>query len=189
MSNVFYNSLLRKLHFFLIPSQSKRTKYILKHKIFKEVGENFFFQPRKLPDDPKCIAFHNNVVVAADVKFINHDAMYVMLRHLDERQQIVQHVECIEVFDNVFIGLGATIMPGVKIGPNAIVGAGSVVTKDVPEGTIVAGNPAKVIGSFDDLFNKRLQENLLYKENGITAGRGDERRVLYEWDKFRNKKS
>ena len=44
-----------------------------------------------------------------------------------------------------------------RIGPNAIVAAGSVVVKDVPPGTIVGGNPAKVIGKFDDLLNKRLQ--------------------------------
>ena len=49
----------------------------------------------------------------------------------------------------------STIMYDVKIGPNAIVAAGSVVTKDVPEGTIVGGNPAKVIGKFEDFVIKR----------------------------------
>lgn len=46
-------------------------------------------------------------------------------------------------------------MGGITIGPNAIVAAGSVVTKDVPEGTIVGGNPAKVIGKFDEYMKKR----------------------------------
>ena len=184
MANAGVKSLVRKLHFFLIPSQKKRTKYILKHDIFKQVGDNFFYQPRKLPDDPKYIAFHNNVVVAADVKFINHDAIYVMFRNLDERQGKIGHIECTEVFDNVFIGLGATIMPGVKIGPNAIVAAGSVVTKDVPEGSIVGGNPARIIGSFDKLFEKRLQENLTYVELGMTSGRSEIERMEFEWKKF-----
>ena len=53
------------------------------------------------------------------------------------------------------IGADSTIMYDVKIGPNAIVAAGSVVTKDVPEGTIVGGNPAKVIGKFEDFVIKR----------------------------------
>ena len=47
--------------------------------------------------------------------------------------------------DNVWIGINSTILPGVRIGYGAIVGAGSVVTKDVPAMTIVAGNPARII--------------------------------------------
>ena len=53
------------------------------------------------------------------------------------------------------IGADSTIMYDVKICPNAIIAAGSVVTKDVPEGTIVGGNPAKVIGKFEDFVIKR----------------------------------
>ncbi|HFI0234335.1 TPA: DapH/DapD/GlmU-related protein [Streptococcus suis] len=61
----------------------------------------------------------------------------------------------IEIYDNVFLGAHSIIMGGITIGPNAIVAAGSVVTKDVPEGTIVGGNPAKVIGKFDEYMKKR----------------------------------
>jgi acetyltransferase-like isoleucine patch superfamily enzyme len=48
------------------------------------------------------------------------------------------------------IGANATVLPGLTIGARAMVGAGSVVTRDVPEGAVVAGNPARVIGSVDD---------------------------------------
>ncbi|WP_461823468.1 acyltransferase [Blautia stercoris] len=65
------------------------------------------------------------------------------------------YIGSIEVYENVMIGADSTIMYDVKIGPNAIVAAGSVVTKDVPEGTIVGGNPAKVIGKFEDFVVKR----------------------------------
>ena len=61
----------------------------------------------------------------------------------------------IEVMDNVFIGCNSTILGGVRIGPNAIVAAGSVVTKDVLPNTVVAGNPAKKIRTFDDYVLKR----------------------------------
>jgi carbonic anhydrase/acetyltransferase-like protein (isoleucine patch superfamily) len=60
----------------------------------------------------------------------------------------------VDIKDNVFVGWGAIIMPGVTIGPNAIVGAGAVVTKDVGEGTVVGGVPAIPIGSVDDLVRK-----------------------------------
>lgn len=65
------------------------------------------------------------------------------------------HLGCVEIMDNCFIGSHSVILGDVKIGPNAIVAAGAVVTKDVPEGMIVGGNPAKVIGSFYDLMDRR----------------------------------
>ena len=51
----------------------------------------------------------------------------------------------IKIGNNVWIGGNACIMPGVKIGDNSVIGAGSVVTKDIPEGVVAAGNPCKVI--------------------------------------------
>lgn len=176
--------LLRKLWFYCLPSSEARIKYIKKHNVFDYVGKNFFFQPRKLPADPKFIRFHDNVVVAADVTFVNHDVIYLLLRNLDERQNY-EHMGCIEVMDNVFIGLGSIILPNVRIGPNAIVSAGSVVTKDVPANSIVVGVPAKVIGSFENIEKKRLDEALKSEGKDLYA-RGLERAKL-EWEVFDRK--
>ena len=63
----------------------------------------------------------------------------------------------IEIFDNVFIGTNTTILPNKKIGPNCIVGGGTVVSKDVTEGTVVAGNPMRIIESFDDFVKRRKE--------------------------------
>lgn len=63
------------------------------------------------------------------------------------------------------LGADCIIMPGVKIGPNAVVAAGSVVTKNVPEGFVVGGNPAKVIGNLKTLAEKRYDEDMSYGFN------------------------
>lgn len=145
---------LRRLRIALILNSDKRNEYIKKHHIFKEIGENFFFQPRIIPSDPKLIKFHNNVVVTSNVTFVNHDIFNLGLNNL-KKGKFNYYQGCIEVMDNVFIGCNSTILSNIKIGPNAIIAAGSVVTKDVPENSVVAGVPAKVIGTFDEYVNKR----------------------------------
>ena len=145
---------LRRMRIALIFESKKRTKYIIKKHVFKSVGENFFYQPRFIPSDPELIKFHNNVTVASGVTFINHDLIHNVMKNIDNREYDY-YSGCIEVMDNVFIGSNSTILPNVKIGPNVVIAAGSVVTKDVPENSVVAGVPAKVIGSFDEYMNKR----------------------------------
>ena len=93
------------------------------------------------------------------------------------------HGSCIEIYDNVFIGGNSIIVGNVSIGPNAIIGAGSVVTKDVPEGAIVAGNPAKIVDSFSNLYEKRY--NL---EEG-TSGWDPNLRDTELWEQFYYDKS
>lgn len=149
--------LLQKIFFYIMPFSSMRTAYLKKHEVFESCGERLFYQPRKIPMEPKLIKIGNNVTIAADVTFVTHDVIHLLFRNLDSEINI-QHCECIDVGDNVFIGLGSIIMGGVKIHQNVIIAAGSVVTKDVPEGSIVAGVPAKQIGRFDDLLNKRKKE-------------------------------
>lgn len=56
--------------------------------------------------------------------------------------------------DHCFIGVNAVVLCGVTIGPRSIVGAGAVVTRDVPPGTVVAGNPAKVVCTIDEFIEK-----------------------------------
>lgn len=179
-------SLFRKLWFYCLPSSTQRIKYIYKHRVFDSCGEGLFFQPRKLPADPKFIRIHNNVVIAADVTFVTHDVIYILMRNMNKRP-VAQHVDCIEVMDNVFIGLGAIIMPGVKIGENSVIAAGSVVTKDVPPNSVVGGNPAKVIGSFDKLYQKRMEESTLLFQNNVN-GKGLDR-AKYAWRQFDAKKN
>ena len=60
--------------------------------------------------------------------------------------------------NDVFVGAGSIILPNVKIGCRVIIGAGSVVTRDIPDNSVALGNPAKVIGTFDDYERKRKEQ-------------------------------
>ena len=78
----------------------------------------------------------------------------------------------------MFIGGRSIIVGNVSIGPNAVIGAGSVVTNDVPKDAIVAGNPARVVGSFTELSKKRLP-----LEEG-TSGWDPDLRAKELWEQF-----
>lgn len=139
-------------------------KYLKKHKLLGYCGEKVTFQPNFIPNCPQLIKLHNNVKIAADVTFYEHDIINFMFKNFDGKIY-KSHLTCIEIFDNCFIGGKSIIVGNVKIGPNAIVGAGSVVTKDVKPGTIVAGNPARVVGKFEDLHEKRIKYDEIEKDD------------------------
>lgn len=79
-----------------------------------------------------------------------------LLAHDASTKRLINYtkVGSINIEDDVFIGARALIMPGITIGRGSIIAAGSVVTKSVPNGCIVAGNPAKVIGNVEEYCNK-----------------------------------
>ena len=156
-----------------------RVTYLRKNNIFGYLGTNVLFQPIKLPNGSQRIKIHNNVKIAADVTFYEHDVINSVFSEMDNVPYGCHHT-CIEIFDNVFIGGHSIIIGNVSIGPNAIVGGGSVVTRDVLPGTVVAGNPAKVIGSFDDLHNKRKIESY----NKETPKDNDLWQVFYDKNKL-----
>lgn len=136
-----------------------RTKLLKKLHVFAEFGEGGVYASRNLPEEPYMVKLHKNVYITPGTMLLTHDSIPEMLANMKNVKPGTlfpeYHLGTIEVFDNVFIGTGSMILNGVKIGPNAIVAAGSVVTKDVPEGTIVGGNPAKVIGTVDNFIEKR----------------------------------
>ena len=91
---------------------------------------------------PELITIGPNVTIAFDVKIIAH---FEPPRTMQERF-LGRSQAPVEIKPNVFIGAGAIILPGVTVHEWAVVAAGSVVTRDVPEYSIVAGNPARPIG-------------------------------------------
>ncbi len=88
----------------------------------------------------------------------------------------------IEIMDNVFIGAKSIIMPNVKIGPSVIVGAGSIVTKDLEPGGVYAGNPVRKIGVFENVMQDRISLNELMEDYS------DEQLIDRLWESFYNSK-
>lgn len=92
-----------------------------------------------------------------NVTFINHDGGTWAFRDIDEYNDVIKYGK-IRVGDRSFIGCNTTILPGVTIGSRCVIGAGSVVTKDVPDGMVVAGNPARIIMSTDEYARKSKEK-------------------------------
>jgi maltose O-acetyltransferase len=99
------------------------------------------------PSHCYLISIGKNCIIAPNVRFVAHDASTKLFLDYTKFSRI-------KIEDRTFIGDSAIILPGVSIGPNAIVAAGAVVTRDVPPNTVVAGNPAKIIATLDQYLAK-----------------------------------
>lgn len=141
----------------LIRDAYKRAAWLKKIGYFAQQGENCCFWTLRFGTEPYLISFGNNVVIATGACFVTHDVFSRILRTKFSNPNIQDRTGTIQIGNNVFIGTNTTIMYNVKIGNNVLVAAGSVVTKDIPDGVIVGGVPAKVIGKFDDYQKKCLE--------------------------------
>lgn len=121
-----------------------------------EMGVNSFINYDCIMLNNAMVKLGDNVLVGPKVSF------YTVMHPIDakQREQWLVYAKPITVEDNVWIGGSATILGGVTIGKNAIVGAGAVVTKDVEPNTIVVGNPARVLRKITAEDSKKYQEEL-----------------------------
>ena len=154
--------LIHTLRLWTVRNSSRRAKYLKDHHVFASMGDYCTIQDRTVPLYANLIRLGNNVHLAADVHLIVHDVAHCVLMFREEnrekRERFREHMDCIEIGDNVFVGSHSTILGGVKIGNNVIVGGMSLVNRDVPDNSVVAGVPARVIGTFDAFMEKRRQE-------------------------------
>lgn len=139
---------------FCNPDGQEWAEFLKRRGFFYQIGDDCVIQNNVVVTDPKHVRLGNNVWLTGCTLF-GHDGSVSMLKKMTGLS--LDSVGKIDIHDNVFVGHWAIVMPGVTIGPNAIVAAGSVVTRDVPPNTIVGGVPAKPIGSLDD-YIQRTQE-------------------------------
>lgn len=119
-----------------------------------KIGNNFRRMNACWIDPGHCwlISFGDNVTLAPGVTILAHDAS---LQH----ELNCTRIGRVDVGSNVFIGARAIILPGVKIGDKVIIGAGSVVTKDVSSNSVVCGSPARKIDSYSEYIAQN--ENIM----------------------------
>jgi len=96
--------------------------------------------------EPYLITIGDRVAMGGEVEFITHDGGTHVFRHIDRYKDVIKYGR-ITIHENCVIGQRVLILPGVTIGPNSVVAAGSVVSRNVPPGVLAAGNPAKPVMS------------------------------------------
>lgn len=108
--------------------------------------------------EPYLISLGDHVTVTDGVRFVTHDGGVWVFR---EQEPDIDVIGPITVGNNVFIGLGAILMPNVTIGDNCVVGAGAVVTRDIPDDTVAAGVPAKPLTT-TQAYREKLNGKVTY---------------------------
>lgn len=129
--------------------------------------------------EPYLIKIGSNCNITDYVEFMTHDGGCHVLRNLFPE---MSDIDCFKgktiIGDNVYIGNHACIMPGIKIGSNCIIGYGAIVTKDIPDNSVVAGVPARIICDVNTYKEKNskfmihtkkmsAEEKRHFLENGI----------------------
>lgn len=106
------------------------------------IGKNVIINKGATILSPGKVEIEDNVLIGPEVKIatVDHDFY--------DRHNLL-HFGKVTIKENAWIGIGAIICPGVTIGKNAVVAAGAVVTKDVPDNVVVGGNPARFIKELD----------------------------------------
>ncbi|WP_394172404.1 acyltransferase [Guptibacillus hwajinpoensis] len=151
--------IIRVIH----PNRFSSNAYI-KHLVSKgcQIGKGtYFFNPLDTQVDvsrPYLLKIGEYCKITSGVHILTHDYSRAVLRL--KYNKIIDSAKLTQIGNNVFIGIRSIILPGVTIGDNVIIAAGSVVVKDVPDNVVVGGNPAKIIMSVEEYLYSREQKHL-----------------------------
>jgi acetyltransferase-like isoleucine patch superfamily enzyme len=115
--------------------------------------------------EPFLVHLGSDLTITDGVRFVTHDGGVAVLRHEFPDLDVFSPIH---VGSRVFIGVQSIIMPGVTIGDDVVIGAGSVVTKDVPSGVVAAGTPCRQVTTLDE-YRERVLELGVRLPRGIDA--------------------
>jgi acetyltransferase-like isoleucine patch superfamily enzyme len=127
------------------------------------IGDNCNIQKVSFGSEPYLIEIGNHVQITNGTKIFTHGGGWVFR----DQYPKLDYFGKVKIKNNVYIGNNSMIMPGVTIGNDVIVGAGSIVTKSIPDGKIVAGNPARIVGESKDFVEKIKQYDVGSKGMGF----------------------
>ena len=147
------------------PSESQKREQILKN-LLAEIGENCYIEPPLHANWGKYTHFGNNVYANFNLTLVDDTDIFVgdnvmfgpnviiaTAGHPVDpplREKVAQFNIPVRIGKNVWIGAGAIVLPGVTIGDHSVIGAGSVVTKDIPPNVVAVGNPCRVLREIND---------------------------------------
>ena len=155
--DIFSRKFYRKLYAIFVGGL-KSLKYAQKIGVnFKDPNKVHIYGSVSWSTEPWLMTIGENVHITNGVKFIGHDGGTLLFRHLVPDLEITKPIT---VGDYVYIGNNVLIMPGVTIGNKVIIGAGAVVTRDIPDNSVAVGVPARVIKTADEYFEKIQRESL-----------------------------
>jgi maltose O-acetyltransferase len=111
------------------------------------IGENVYIGTRKIDTGHAFLIEIGNRVTISDARILTHDGS-------TKRELGRSRVGRVVIGDDVFVGADAILLPGVKVGSKVIIGAGAVVTHDIPDNSVAVGSPARVIMTYDEYIEK-----------------------------------
>lgn len=119
--------------------------------------------------EPWLIEIGEKCLITQNVRFMTHDGSLNMVNRMGEKYKSLLKFGKIIIGDNVFIGANSVIMPSVSIGSNSVIAACSCVTKDVPEGEVWGGVPAKRICTMQEYADKLYSISLGYNDEELAS--------------------
>lgn len=123
--------------------------------------------------EPYLVRIGKHVTIASHVSFITHDGGTWVFRDQPSYRNVIKYGRIV-IHDNCFIGAGTMILPGISIGPNAVVAAGSVVTKSIPPNSVAAGVPARVLRTVEEYANDALRRTPEYNREAYAKNKKEE---------------